>query len=421
MKKIIFFAFLILPIIIWLSMMSLADRFGSLTVVARSFGQISGLMGMSLMVLAIILSSRLPLIEKYLASLDKAYKNHHLLGGISLILLLGHPIFLALAYLSSSLYLAAIFLLPSLSRIDILTGEISLFLMMGLLIITFFRFLEYSFWKLTHKFLNLVFFFAVIHTLIVTSDISSNLLLKTYYLILIIVVIFSIVYKNYLVKKYQYVIRKISKLNSSVTELLLMPLNEKLNYSSGQFVFLKIQGLLFNREEHPFSIASSSKEEYLRLIIKNLGDFTSQINLLKEGVMVNLEGPYGHFSPEFYKAKESIWIAGGIGITPFIGMVFDLKENQQTDLYYSFSNKEEEIFGDYFMGITQKNSCFKYYPHSTEEKGRLKVDLIMEKSRSFNNKVIFICGPKPMMNGIRKQLIDRGVNFDTIIVEDFGF
>lgn len=421
MKKIVLWIALIPPIIIWTSMMPLSYRFGSLTMVVKSLGQISGLLGMALMANVIILSSRLPLVEKYLVSLDRAYKYHHLIGGVAFILLLAHPIFLSLSYISSSLYLAAVFLLPTLSRIDILTGEISLFLMMGLLVITFFRFLKYPLWKLTHKFLNLAFFFAVIHLLLVTSDISNNLILKTYYLILIAVVGFALIYKNLMIKKYSYKLVKENKLNSEMTELLLEPVENKLRYSSGQFVFLEIKDSLFSPEAHPFSIASSSKDNFLRLVVKNLGDYTSQINLLKEGVTVNLEGPYGRFSPEFYKAKEFIWIAGGIGITPFIGMAEDLKADQKADLYFSFSKKEEEIFSDYFKGATEKNSGFKYYPHLTEEKGRLTAGQVNEKSGSLSNKIIFVCGPKPMMLSLRKQFIDLGVSSGKIVNEDFGF
>jgi predicted ferric reductase len=421
MKKIILWVFLLVPIIIWVLMMSLSDRFGSLTVLVKSLGQISGLVGMSLLSLVIVLSSRLPIVEKYLASLDKAYKNHHLFGGISLILLLAHPIFLALSYLSSSLYLAAIFLIPNLSRIDIFIGEISLFIMMGLLVITFFRFLKYPLWKLTHKFLNLAFFFAVIHTLIVTSDISNNLILKTYYLILIIIVGMALIYKNLLIKKYPYKLVKLNKLNSEITELLLEPIKSKLLYSSGQFVFLEIKDSLFSNEAHPFSIASSPNENLLRLIIKNLGDYTSQINLLKEGVTINLEGPYGHFSNKFYNDNEFVWIAGGIGITPFIGMAADLKEGQKADLYYSFSKKEEEIFGNYFIQISKQNPAFRYCSHLTEEKGRLTVEHILNKSGSLNNKTILLCGPKPMMESLKKQLEDKGVPSGKIINEDFGF
>jgi predicted ferric reductase len=421
MKKILFWTILSLPIVIWFLMMPLADRFGSLTILSKSFGQISGLMGMSLMAFVIILSSRLPIVEKYLASLDKAYKNHHLLGGIAFILLMAHPIFLAFSYVSSSLYLAASFLLPTKSRIDILTGEVSLFLMMGLLVITFYRFIKYPLWKFSHKFLNLAFFFAVIHTLIVTSDISNNLILKTYYLMLILIVGFALVYKNLMIKKYPYKLVKLNKLNSDIVELLLVPVENQLLYSSGQFVFMEIKDSLFSNEAHPFSIASSSKEKSLRLIIKNLGDYTSQINLLKEGVTVNLEGPYGHFSTKFYMSNEFIWIAGGIGITPFIGMANDLNEEQKADLYYSFSKKEEEIFGDYFLQLSKQNPAFQYCSHSTEEKGRLTVEYILEKSGSLNNKTILLCGPKPMMQGLRKQFLDIGTPSDKIIIEDFGF
>ena len=52
---------------------------------------------------------------------------------------------------------------------------------------------------------------------------------------------------------------------------------------------------------------------------KVLGDYTDHLNdKLKAGDAAIVEGAYGHFSSNYIKESDLIWIAGGIGITPFL-------------------------------------------------------------------------------------------------------
>ena len=80
----------------------------------------------------------------------------------------------------------------------------------------------------------------------------------------------------------------------------------------GQFVFVIYEG-----ERHPFSITSIRKNE-IELVIKHLGDFTTNVvPSIEKGTQINIEGPYGFFSPNF-ELNSQTWIATGIGIAPFL-------------------------------------------------------------------------------------------------------
>lgn len=116
-------------------------------------------------------------------------------------------------------------------------------------------------------------------------------------------------------------------------------------HESGQFVFVT-----FDRREgaHPFTVVSAWQGDgHLVLAIKGLGDYTSVLpSQLTLGTGVTVEGPYGQFN--FTGTRErQIWIAGGIGITPFISRLEWLAQHgatqQPVDLFYSTTEANEVL------------------------------------------------------------------------------
>lgn len=93
---------------------------------------------------------------------------------------------------------------------------------------------------------------------------------------------------------------------------------------------------------HPFTIASdwAAGDGSLTLAIKALGDYTSGLaQRLRVGDAVSLEGPYGRFTFGGEHDEAQVWVAGGIGITPFLSRLRAWRRaGRQTgriDLFYS--------------------------------------------------------------------------------------
>ncbi|WP_461466268.1 ferredoxin reductase family protein [Melaminivora sp.] len=81
---------------------------------------------------------------------------------------------------------------------------------------------------------------------------------------------------------------------------------------------------------HPFTIASAQDslgrspqgEPLLRLVIKPLGDYTARLHRhLTAGQALTLEGPYGRFDARGRQGRQQVWIAAGVGITPFLALL----------------------------------------------------------------------------------------------------
>lgn len=69
-------------------------------------------------------------------------------------------------------------------------------------------------------------------------------------------------------------------------------------------------------EPHPFSISTAPNNEYVRITVKSLGDFSSRISEMPIGTWVTFEGPFGGFTPERRTSYRTVLVAGGVGITP---------------------------------------------------------------------------------------------------------
>ena len=387
-------------------------------------GQISALIGMTLFALTFILSSRFKFLEELFGGLDKVYKVHSVIGATAFVLLLFHPILLVLKYIPENFKLAAIYLLPGgLWSIDF--GIIALLGMIFLLIITFYIKIKYNYWKFSHEFMGIFFIFAILHIFLIRGNGSRDNIFPGYYVYVAIVSIIGLIgfiYSLILRKRIMganYRIDSIKRPNDCF-DIVLIPVGKSMHYNAGQFMFLKFKNKKMSGESHPFSIASKSNNTKLRFVIKSLGDFTGTLNEVKVGDDVLVEGPYGKFNKQ--SKKSQVWIAGGIGVTPFLGMAQDIKNsNVKVDLYYTVKSKIEFISIDDLTGVEKSNFNFKLIKWVSDDNGFLTIDEIKKQSGDLLSKEFYICGPAGMKAALKNALISFGVKEDNIFEEDFNF
>lgn len=418
------------PVAIWWGIMPLGARFGSLTAFFTSLGQLTGLVGMALFAESLILSARLKFFDRHLSGLNRVYINHHKIGAVAFILLLFHPLLLTWRYASVSLPSALTFWsLGNNFAVDL--GKYSLAAMIVLLVLTFFVKLPYDFWKNTHKFLGLAFFLGGLHSFFVVSDISSSQLLRTYMLSLSILGVIAYVYHTllgrWLVRRYLYVVDEVKKLGQLVTEVSLSPLHPgaKVTYRPGQFAFLNFSDWPQGVEQHPFSFTSAPGDTSIKFVIKNLGDYTVNIPQLPKGAIAKIEGPFGKFSFTEMTAKNQIWVAGGIGITPFVSMARSLAVKKDfgdyhIDLFYTARQNDEMVLLDELSDIAQAQPNFRLFAHTSADNGRITARMVEEKSGQLTGKDILICGPVPMMRTLKEQFLEMGVSRRRIHSEEFS-
>ena len=416
----------IIPLVFWFRLQPLSSRYGDSLTLFTSAGQLLGLIGMTLFAVTLILSARLSFLEDYFGGLDRMYNVHHNTGITAFLFLLAHPLFLAIPYLQSSALRAAEFLLPS-ANWPKNFGIFSLLLMMALLTITLYARWRYQLLRFLHQILGVTFFFGALHGLLMPSDISNSILLKWYMLSLSGFALCGYLYRTifgaYLVKHFTYVVTGVQKLDETVTEIVMTPKSERMKYAPGQFLFISFKSPGIKHEVHPFSISSAPEENELKITVKALGDYTKTLPSILVGSTARIEGPFGRFSFTNSYTNSHIWIAGGIGITPFLNMARSLRSSTVTpyaiDFYYSTKTRAEMIFLNELTDISNAYPSLRIFPFPSDEKGFLSVDTITKASGDITAKDIYVCGPPPMMHSIVLGCKKLGIPNKLVHCEEF--
>ncbi len=417
----------IIPVLRWFFVMPLNFRFANIALIATSLGQITGILGMILFALNLIIASKFKFIDRLFFGIPDALNIHSKIGAIGFCLILFHPILLVAKYFYFSIESMAMFFIPQ--GFDAVSfGIYALVLMILIMVLTLYIKLKYQVWLFSHRFLVLAFVFAVLHSFLIQSDISRDLFLRYYILgfsfFALALSLYNFLSDKIFFKALEYNIIRVQKLAENITQIELEPKYRALKFSPGQFVFVKFISDNLSSESHPFSISSNANNKNIELTIKGLGDFTKKIGNLKIGDKAFVKGPFGKFSFLEFPNKDQVWISGGIGITPFLSMARSLelgKTNQKVNLYYCVKNKSEAILLDELLQIEKNNKHFKVITWFSEEKGQITAEKIVELSNGFANKEIFLCGPVSFMDNLRLQFNKLGVKNINIHWEKFSF
>ncbi len=410
----------LLPVLNWVRLESLSLRFVNLSATMTSLGQLTGLVGMTLFSISLLLSGRFRFLDSWFFGLNRVYDQHHKIGAIAFILLLFHPLLLAFRYLTFSVRSAALFLLGN--DLSVVYGVIALLLMILLMVLTFYIKLKYPHWKISHKFMVLVFVFAILHSFFIYSDIARDPWLRFYILALailgLLVGTYRAFFNKYINRDYDYIVKAVTPLSSNTVSIKLEPQGRALSFQAGQFVFVRFKSRGLSTESHPFSICSGPEEP----VVKSLGDYTEKLTKLQPGELASVEGPFGKFSYRQAVHKQQIWLAGGVGITPFVSMAKDLnKSGHKVDLYYCVNEQAEAVLLKELMEIAKDNKNFRVFAWCSNDKGRINVEAIVYSSGDVLNKDIFLCGPEPFMVGLRQQFLKLKVPKQQIHWERFNF
>lgn len=394
-----------------------------------------GSMGTTMLICwALVLAARLRIVERLFGGLDKVYKAHRRLGEVALCLIVLHPIFLALNPEFDFVRFFWTAQLPGEAGhyyVARMTGLIALAALVALTSLSLWISLPYHHWKQTHNFFGLVLVLVIFHGVVAQGEIMSYPMLGTWFALWAVVGVCCYFYIRVLYRWFgplhDYLVDHVRTLGD-ITEVRLSPRDpkRKMAFHPGQFLYVYFDSPDLRAEPHPFSISSAPHAGTIRISVKKLGDWTEQHPALKPGQRAYVWGPYGKFGDHMreHTDKESVLVAGGIGITPFLSMVenedFLAGKYNKVHLFYSVEVAEEAYYHDEIMALGVKEEHLHYIPHSSDSEGYLTPEVIADRVGDLKTKVYLICGPKVLMDSLREQLMEAGVPFEQIFTEDFS-
>jgi ferredoxin-NADP reductase len=182
------------------------------------------------------------------------------------------------------------------------------------------------------------------------------------------------------------------------------------------------------------SIASAPEEEYL-LFATRMRDTAFKRFLRSDAIdaEVRMEGPMGSFTLHNNASKPAVFLAGGIGITPFSSIIrHAAKAKLPHKLYLFYSNRrpEDAAFIPILQELEKENPNFKFIPSMSEmnksaqtwngETGFINEEMLSRHLTTLQGPIYYVAGPPAMVAAMRQMLIASGVDEDDIRTEEFA-
>jgi predicted ferric reductase len=387
-----------------------------------------GVAGYYLFAFSLLLSTRWKKLENWFGGLDQIYHLHRKLGTWGFCLILLHPWVEALKWLPNRIDKFIFFILPIHGRLSVNLGSYAFWLMLLILGVTFLKLLPYDKWKILHKFMSLVFLLASLHIILSDKRVGSEFAQSLLYIpmgIGFLAIFYKQIYTPFLAKHASFAVTDAKYINDNIVEVILSPKEAFSNFIPGQYGFFTFYGPSLTTESHPFTIIQSVEGATISLLVKARGDYS--INLyhhIKKGVSGIFEGPYGRL--DYTQAGTSqIWIAGGIGVVPFLAWIRALKktlpQGMKIDFYYCIHRKADAVFYKEFVELSKTYPDFRVFLCCSEDGSRLDIHKIIESSDNISSKQVFMCGPLKLTSYFKRQFQALGISNDNIFMEDFEF
>lgn len=183
-----------------------------------------------------------------------------------------------------------------------------------------------------------------------------------------------------------------------------------------------------------FSIASSPFENQLMFATRMRDTaFKRSLKKMPLGTDVKIDSPMGSFTLHKNSAKPAVFLAGGIGITPFLSIVRQADHDRLPHkLYFFYSNRrpEDAPFLEALQLLERSNPNFHLVCTMTEmmmskkvwkgETGLINKEMLSRHLSNLQRPIYYVAGPPAMVAGMRKMLADAGVDEDDIRTEDFA-
>jgi predicted ferric reductase len=202
------------------------------------------------------------------------------------------------------------------------------------------------------------------------------------------------------------------------------------SFQAGQFAWILPGRTPFTPTYHPFSMSSSALRSRVEFTIKQVGDFTSSLRRLKVGDTVYVDGPHGSFTLERNPGMGYVFVAGGVGVTPFLSMLSTLADQgDQRPIWLFLGNRhEDQVTGVRQLArlagrvnLTVVHVISRPSDQWDGERGRIDADVLARHlPTQYKAMQYFLCGGDNMVRSVEDALDVLDVPADRVHAEQFG-
>jgi predicted ferric reductase len=381
---------------------------------------LTGLYSIALMSLVMILSTRPAWLERPLGGMDRVYRMHKWAGILAVSFAAAHWLF----QMSDDVIKAAFGregrlpkeklagLIETLRKLAEEMGEWAIYATLAMLVLTLWKRIPYRMWRHVHRLMPVLYLILAFHAVMLApldywqQPVGAMLALQLAGGVFSCVMSLAgnIGYRRSVVGTVEAV-----KAGADVTEVTCHLDADWKGHRPGQFAFIA-----FDEDEgaHPFTIASADRgDRMITFQIKALGDYTRGLDKrLALGQTVMVEGPYGHFDyRRCNRRAQQIWIAGGIGVTPFLAWLDSLQKCPQNapaaDLHYCTRDRDLDAFVPRLEALCATLPSVRLHVHGASRGEVLTADTLRSSPRALPHAEVWFCGPQGLADSLKEGLV----------------
>jgi predicted ferric reductase len=411
--------------------MTFAD-ISSIYAVITSFSRLCALVGTYFAILGIFLIARIPFVERGVGH-DRLVTWHRKLAPYSLFLIGFHVFFIIFGFAGQDQIPLYKELWNMLTKFYWMWAALGGFILMILAGVTSYKKarakMSYETWWIIHIYTYAAVALSFMHQVLNGSMFVGHPLNRWFWTALYVVMGASVLYWRIglpLVRSMRHNIkvdRVVIEGPGVVSVIMRGRKLHKLAAQGGQFFSWRFltQGHLL--VAHPYSLSAAPTEHYVRITVKDLGDHSRSLALLRPGTRVFVEGPYGAFTAGRASSPHVVLVGGGVGITPIRAIIEEFKNGVQMDVIFRASKEEDLVLREEldYLAANSDGTIRVHYLLGPRKNHPMDARALTKLVPSFADADVYICGPTPLVESVRKAAQDVGVPKDKFHDEAFAY
>ena len=381
---------------------------------------LSGLLSIAMMSLTMFLATRPAWLEAPLGGMDRVYRTHKWAGILAVSFAAMHW----LIEMSDDILKATIGragrlpkekftgLLEVLRDLSKDMGEWAIYALLVMLVITLWKKFPYRTWRILHRAMPLLYLMLAMHAALLAPVDYWAQPVGALMAVLLVAGVYGAI-RSLLggIGRSRVASGRIVAVEHPMPDVTTVRCRLEQGWRAhrpGQFAFVT-----FDDKEgaHPFTIASADQGDgTISFQIKALGDYTKQLGArLQAGQTVRVEGPYGRFDiARCNRGVRQIWIAGGIGVTPFLAWLESLQAKPgqvpAADLHYCTRDRDTDAFVPRLEKLCATLPRITLHIHGARQGAVLKAESLGEPKGA----EIWFCGPSGLADALRQGIHAMG-------------
>jgi predicted ferric reductase len=225
-----------------------------------------------------------------------------------------------------------------------------------------------------------------------------------------------------LAKKYRSELISILNPFEDIYTLEFKSLGREFKYQPGQFLHLAIDEEYDGVGQWPnsrcFSMQSNPSEKNIRITYAVKGVFTRKMKeMLRVGSEIWLKLPYGDLFTQSHNKANTVFIAGGTGITPFLSLFTNelFIEYSNPRIYLGFRSRAYNIYNNELENACNSSKYVRSFYQ--DEEGIINIQQIFHENSILSN--YFISGPPEMIHAFKQKLSEMKVSLGNILTDDW--